>query len=224
MILNILWIIFLFIFFVLLGVFSFFLVIYAILTEVSISWSILKDSLKLSISKKSQKECIEKGVIFINQQFKEAAEDIVQMKDRDLGKKIDANVEQTKKFKKYINDILKDNGRKFISEDDLWILAKRKHSFNFFKQVESSVEIYSNPKMRILKNANDNYQKGQITDDEFKNTISDLTNKNTNQIKLELKLYKMRNKKRTSLFPQFTPLSEFFNDGSNISTLYKAMS
>lgn len=131
MLLNAFYILIIFMVAVALVCLAIFIAALAFLGDLDTTVFVLKDSIAMSISKKKQRNRIQSTTVIANSLFRKTAEDVSEMSETELVKKINISKEAAKKFKTSMTEILKTPDVEFVSEADVLYVMKKNHNFGF---------------------------------------------------------------------------------------------
>ncbi len=190
--------------------------------DLSITLNVLRDSLKLSFSKKEQEKNIKIETYILNVLFKHTAEEIVGMPDKKLKDLININKQDAQKFKTKINSILKNPNIKFVTVDDVKLILKKTNNYSFINILISKVEYNSNKRYQLLSKSIDKYNKKELNQRNLHSIFTNISNMSEEQVQTELNKLKKKNKKSNDII-QPDIIKNFFslNNTSKINLLYK---
>lgn len=190
--------------------------------DLSITLNVLRDSLKLSFSKKEQEKNIKIETYILNVLFKHTAEEIVGMPDKKLRDLININKQDAQKFKTKINSILKNPNIKFVTVDDVKLILKKTNNYSFINILISKVEYNSNKRYQLLSKSIDKYNKKELNQRNLHSIFKNISNMSEEQVQTELNKLKKKNKKSNDII-QPDIIKNFFslNNTSKINLLYK---
>ena len=154
--------------------------------DLSITLNVLRDSLKLSFSKKEQEKNIKIETYILNVLFKHTAEEIVGMPDKKLKDLININKQDAQKFKTKINSILKNPNIKFVTVDDVKLILKKTNNYSFINILISKVEYNSNKRYQLLSKSIDKYNKKELNQRNLHSIFTNISNMSEEQVQTEL--------------------------------------
>ncbi|WP_251947381.1 hypothetical protein [Levilactobacillus brevis] len=129
---------------------SVFLTVYVYIENFSVSYSIIRDSIKVRFSKKEQKNRNESLTYFINFYYRQLAVTLSEKKDKDISKDLGISTDEAKRFKVFLRQMLSKNSETFMSVDDAAWLTKQNKTYSLFSQITDGIKGYSNHRMLLM--------------------------------------------------------------------------
>lgn len=130
---------------------SVFLTVFAYIENSRVSYSLIRDSIKVRFSKEEQRDRNENTAYVINFYYRYLAVQLSATKDKDVSKDLGISINEAKKFKSFLNQMARDKSKMIMNIDDVAWLSKRNKTYSFFNQVTSGIKNYSNHRMILMK-------------------------------------------------------------------------
>lgn len=145
---------------------SVFLTVFVYIENSRISYSLIRDSIKVRFSKEEQRDRNENTAYVINFYYRYLAVQLSATKDRDVSKDLGISIKEAKRFKNFLNQMARDKSKMIMSSDDVAWLSRRNKTYSFFNQVTNGIKNYSNHRMILIKEIQESskltdFEKGQ---------------------------------------------------------------
>ena len=145
---------------------SIFLTVFAYIENFRVSYSLIKDSIKVRFSREEQRDRNKNTAYVINFYYRYLAVQLSATKDKDVSRDLGISVKEAKRFKSFLTQMSHDKSKMIMSIDDVAWLSKRNKTFSFFNQITSGIKSYSNHRMLLMKEIQESdqlteFEKGQ---------------------------------------------------------------
>ncbi len=160
---------------------SVFLTVFAYIENLRVSYSLIRDSIRVRFSKEEQKDRNENTAYVINFYYRYLAVQLSATKDKDVSRDLGISVKEAKRFKNFLIQMSHDKSRMIMSIDDVAWLSKRDKTFSFFNQITNGIKNYSNHRMVLIKEIQESdqltdFEKGQKILEVLQMPLSELNN------------------------------------------------
>lgn len=115
--------------------------------DVKLTYNIIINAFKIRFEKKEQAEYIENAYILINDAFKEVYGAISEAKDKEISDLLDIKIQEAKKFKKEINQTLKEDNFEFFTKKEIKSILKSEKLLNPIVLIQKEVKLCADPRI-----------------------------------------------------------------------------